>query len=253
MRAPDHETILGGAEGGDDGDGDAGSGEGKGEGDGEAGDGGDDSGGDDAGAGGDDAGGGDGSGDEDAEQNEFLGAPEGDYEITGLPEGVEVDKEVLAALAPVAKEMDLSSTAMSKLAQTYNDKILPHIAEAMQKDVEAQVATIRKEWDAQARLEIEGGIDGDKKIEPLKDKDGEPVYGGKSFAEVTQIAAKAIDRFGGPELRQALEESGFGNHPAMVKMAFLAGTKLKEDTFERGPTGGAPKSDAEIFYGSASS
>jgi hypothetical protein len=256
MRAPDHDaggddTILSGASAGE-GDGDGGSaGEaGEGEGDKDGGEGGGDGAGDDAGAGGDGDGSGDGDGDKAGEQNEFLGAPEGDYEITGLPEGVEIDKTALEALAPVAKEMDLSSAAMSKLAGVYAEQILPHVTETIAKEIEGQAAALRKEWDGQARLEISGGKDADgKTIEPLKDAKGEPVYGGKSFDEVVQVAAKAIDRFGGDDLRQALRESGFGSHPAMVKAFFLAGTKLKEDTFERGGPGASPKTDAEVFYG----
>jgi hypothetical protein len=259
MRAPDHDagtgdgggdTILSGADAGEgDADGDAGE-SGEGEGGKDGGDGDADGAGDDAGAGGDDDGSGDDDGDKAGEKSEFLGAPEGNYEITGLPKDTVIDKEVLDVLTPIAKEMDLSDIAMSKLAGVYAEKVLPHVTDTIAKDIEGQAAALRKEWDGQARLEISGGKDAKgETIEPLKDAKGEPVYGGKSFDEVTQIAAKAVDRFGGADLRQALRESGFGSHPAMVKAFYLAGTKLKEDSFERGGTGGKAQSDAEIFYG----
>ena len=184
------------------------------------------------------------------EQNEFLGAPEGDYTISGLPDGVTVDAEVLGALSPVAKEIGLSDVAMSKLAGVYNEKILPHLQSRVQQDIDSQTMALGKEWDAEARLEIEGGKDKDgKAIEPAKGEDGQPVYDGKSFAEVRQAAAKALDRFAGPELREFLETSKLGNHPALVRAFYRIGRAIKEDGFERGGTEQAPKSRVQKYYG----
>jgi hypothetical protein len=186
---------------------------------------------------------------EDEKPNALLGAPEGDYEVTGLPENVTVDAKALAALTPVAKEIGLSNEGMSKLAGVYQSEILPHVTQQIVSQMENDIAETGREWAAASRMMVEGG----------KDSEGKPVaadeaFQGKSFEEVTRAAAKAIDKFGSPELRQFLEETKMGNNPHMVRFAALAGMAISEDTtFDRGTgRGSAPKSDAEIFYGAGS-
>jgi hypothetical protein len=184
---------------------------------------------------------------EDDKSNALLGAPEGDYEITGLPEDVTVDAKALAALTPIAKEIGLSNEGMSKLAAVYQSEILPHVSQQIVSQMENDIAETGREWAAASRMMIEGG----------KDHEGKPVpadeaFGGKSYDEVIRASAKALDKFGTPELRQFLEETKMGNNPHMVRFAALAGMAISEDmTFDRGSgRGSTPKSDAEIFYGS---
>lgn len=194
---------------------------------------------DDTDRGADGNGGGDGGGGGDtAPENTLLGAPEGDYEIGGLPEGTTIDKEVLDAIVPVAKEIGLSNEGMSKLAGVYAEQVLPHVAAQVVSKIESDIATTRTQWAEELRASVEG-------------ETPDPVYAGAKLADVTRIAAKAIDRFGGEEFRAYLDETGLGNHPAMLKLAFQAGSKIAEDTgFERGGTTSRPKTAAEIFYGS---
>lgn len=177
---------------------------------------------------------------------EFYGAPEGDYEITGLPEGETVDADTLAAITPIAKELNLSSTGLSKLAGVYAEKVLPGVAEQVAAGINAQVAELRAGWATEARTAVQGG----------KDADGNPVaadtvYGGKTLGEVQQVSAKALDRFGGTEFREFLEANGLGNHPQMLRFAYQAGALLSEDTnLDR--TRGAPDKPLtreEKFYG----
>ena len=42
-------------------------------------------------------------------------------------------------------------------------------------------------------------------------------------------AVRAADAFGGPELRQLLEETGLGNHPAIVRTFAAVGKRIAED------------------------
>lgn len=177
------------------------------------------------------------AGEKGAEENALLGAPEGDYEITGLPDGTSIDKVALDALTPVAKEIGLSNVGMSKLAETYASTILPHVTDTIVKDVQAQAANQAKAWDAESRLAVEGG----------KDKAGNPIppspaFDGKPFDEVRAISAKAIDRFAGedaPALRKFLDDSGLGNNQALLRFAYTAGKAIKEDDFVRADTGGS--------------
>ena len=66
----------------------------------------------------------------------------------------------------------------------------------------------------------------------------------KSVNSLTQldanraIAAKAIDKFCGPEVRQILEQSGLGNHPALVRAFVRIGKTISEDSISGAAAGG---------------
>lgn len=165
----------------------------------------------------------------------FYGAPEGDagYEISGLPEGVEIDREALEAVAPVAKELNLSNEGLSKIAGVYAEKVLPAVVANVESEMHRQIAATHSEWANQATQLVQE----------------DPAFEGKKLPEVKSVAAKALDRFGGAEFRKFLDESGLGNHPSMMKFAYLAGSSIAEDTFERGGATTTPKSSVEKFYG----
>ena len=166
----------------------------------------------------------------------FYGAPEaeGAYELSGLPEGTEIDAASLAVITPIAKELNLSNEGLSKIAGVYAEHVLPSVIERVQSELENNITATRAEWETQAK-------------EQLKT---DPAFEGKSLDVVRAMSAKTLDRFGGKEFREYLDETGLGNHPAMLKMAYLVGTQIAEDTsFERGGSVTTPKSSVEKFYG----
>ena len=170
-------------------------------------------------------------------QAKLYGAPEGDYEVTDLPEGMEIDKDALAVVTPIAKELNLSNEGFNKLAGVYAEKIIPGVQAKVTEGIEREVAAKHAEWAGEAQTMIAE----------------DPVFKGKKLAEVQQMSAKTLDRFFGEEMRQFLAETGLGNHPAMVKGMYLIGTQIAEDTtFERGGPSAAPKSRTEKFYGKQS-
>lgn len=204
--------------------------------------------------------------DKEAAKVELFGAPEGDYELTGLPEGMVIDTDALAAVAPLAKEMNLSNDGLSKLAGVYAEKVLPGVLEKATQDFTGSVVAVRRDWDQASRAIVSGGeipasSNAFSLVKGAEVKDGDtviavkvapdPIFGGKSFEQVTAIAAKAIDRFGGPEYREYLKDTGQGNDPRMLKFAYQAGSLIAEDTsFERaGGTPNTPKTREEKYYG----
>ncbi len=72
--------------------------------------------------------------------------------------------------------------------------------------------------------------------------------GGQALARNVAAAGRAIDRFGGPELRRTLEVTGTGNHPEMVRFFVRVGKALAEDGLVRPTHGRQPKSYGETFY-----
>ena len=166
--------------------------------------------------------------------DKLFGAPEGDYEISGLPDDMEIDKAALEAVTPVAKELGLSNEGFSKLANVYATQVMPKVVDGvvdnLQKDISAQHAT----WATESLALVKA----------------DPVFAGKPLTEVQSLAAKSLDRFGGPEFRKFLDDTGLGNHPAMMKFAYMAGTMLSEDTtFERGGKAPSEKARTEKYYG----
>jgi hypothetical protein len=59
--------------------------------------------------------------------------------------------------------------------------------------------------------------------------------GGPNLTATLANCGKAIDKFGGgKELREALEFTGAGNHPAVIKFLSAVGKHISEDTLHVG-------------------
>jgi hypothetical protein len=173
------------------------------------------------------------------EASDLFGAPE-TYELT-LPEGVELDKAVLDIVSPVAKELNLSNAGLTKLAGVYTEAVLPRIEEAFHNQINDQVKETQANWATEAKQAIEA----DKDL-----PEDQRVFDGADLKTVRAVAAKTLDRFGGPEFRAFLDETGIGNRVEMLRMAYLVGKSISEETtFPTSQTATAPKSRAERYYG----
>jgi hypothetical protein len=118
-----------------------------------------------------------------------------------LPEGVEADPTLIEALKGAAKD--------SKGAQALLDTYVAAQAKAVEQQKTAWEQT-QKTW-----------------VESLKtDKD----FGGAQFDANLQTARKAVTRFGSPELKAFLDESGLGNHPEIVRTFARIGKAIAEDS-----------------------
>ncbi|HIF6607538.1 peptidase [Serratia sp. TKO39] len=154
---------------------------------------------------------------EKAEKEKKPAAPE-KYEFTP-PEGQELDANALAVFEPIAKELGLSQEQAQKLVDIY-PQIQQQQAEAWSKQV--------ADWGEQVKA--------DKEI------------GGDKFNASVGAAQRALDQFGNPELREYLNASGLGNHPALVRFCAKVGKAMAEDTFVV-PNQGGQRSAADILYG----
>lgn len=149
-------------------------------------------------------------------------APE-KYEFK-LPEGVEVDAEVMGKLEGIAKELNLSQEAAQKFADLG--------PELLQKWGKTQTEAIQKtqgEW-----------------LEATKtDKE----FGGEKIDANIAVAKKALDTFGTPALAKLLNDTGLGNHPEVIRAFYRAGKAISEDRHVSG--GAAPsgrKDAASVLY-----
>lgn len=68
-------------------------------------------------------------------------------------------------------------------------------------------------------------------------------YGGEAFKANAELASRAVERFASSELKTILNESGYGNHPELVRMFVNIGKAMGEDNFESGNKGGTQNTD----------
>jgi len=136
-----------------------------------------------------------------------------------MPEGVELDKAAADEFTTIAKELKLDQAAAQKLADI--------AAKQAQRQVDAHTALVES-WVEQVKT----------------DKD----IGGDKLDENLSIARKALDTFGTPELRDVLNASGLGNHPAVIKAFVKAGKAISEDKFVAGAAKGNDTDPAKKLF-----
>ena len=151
------------------------------------------------------------------------GAPETYGDFTA-PEGVELASEAVEGFKSIAKELNLSQDAAQKLV----DYHVKHSSEQAEKQATA-FKEMSEGWAAASKA--------DKEI------------GGAEFDKNVAAAGKAIKEFGTPELVSALNTSGLGNHPEVVRVFAKIGKTMTEDNVISGKESSAPpKSAAQIIY-----
>lgn len=158
------------------------------------------------------------------------GAPETYADFTA-PEGYEIDKEALAPMLTVFKDLNLTQDSAQKLLTEYWKM------EQSRADASAQsVLDLRAEWRGQVQKDFGSGLEAAK----------------------TTIS-RAIDTYLDPAdataFREAMNFTGAGDHPAFLKAFHKLAQLVGEGTHVRGgnpsPHGNPksqPKSAAQIMY-----
>lgn len=136
------------------------------------------------------------------------------------PEGYTVDESALGEITGVFKELGLSQEQAQKLVE-YDAKRMAAASspEAQQKAQESAIQAHNQR--------IEGWVN-----ELRQDKE----FGGAQFDANVETAKKAMAAFGSPELKTLLEETGVGNHPALVKAFLKIGKEISEGQLHRTTT-----------------
>lgn len=165
----------------------------------------------------------------DAKLKAETGAPE-TYEDFKLPDGMEMDTEVLGEFKTLAKELNIPQAKAQQLID-FQTQLASKQAEAYH----AAVTKQSQDWAASIK--------------------NDPEIGGANYDKNVESAIKVIQSFGDPALTELLNTSGLGNHPALFKFCHRISSAISEDKFvlpgSQSSTG--RKSDAEVFYGQAKS
>lgn len=148
------------------------------------------------------------------EAEQPQGAPEA-YDLE-FDDGFEIDTDVLEQFQGLAKELGISNEAAQKLIDL-QASLNAKSAEASQQRLEG----LRAEWANQTR--------------------NDPEFGGEHYDANVAVAAKTMQAFGDDSLRQLLNDSGLGNHPALVKFCHRIGKAISEDRLVLPGSQSAPK------------
>jgi hypothetical protein len=137
---------------------------------------------------------------------------------------VEKDETLLKAFTPVAQKLGLKQEQAQELVSLQAAHV-KSLADAQAKAWE----TTMTEWQTTARQDAE--------------------YGGVKFDENLKVASDAVKKYGSPDLIKALEVTGMGNHPEMIRFAYKIGKAMSEGGVV--PSGNPPAGDvdpAKVLY-----
>lgn len=137
-----------------------------------------------------------------------VGAP-AEYADFTMPEGLSLDEAGGNAFKSLAKEANLSQVQAQKLVDLASQQV-SKVLTGYQEQANARIA----QWAEQAKAD--------------------PEVGGPKYAENVQVALEAVSKFGDPELKQAFEEFGLGNHPAFIRAFHRIGKAMGESGFVHG-------------------
>ena len=173
---------------------------------------------------GDDGKGDNDKGNKDGDNPADLIPEDGKYSLT-MPEGVNVDQELLDALGPKFAAKKMTNGEAQELA----DEFIKVQTEREKKRLE--------DWDKT----INGWVDTAKK---------DPDIGGDKWDDTVASARRFADVMGTPGLKEYLNASGGGNHPEVIRVFAKAGELIKEDSppNDNGGGTGQPANAAHTLF-----
>ena len=161
--------------------------------------------------------------DGDGKDEKASGAPE-EYADFTVPDGLPIDADGMAAFKDVARDLGLTQEQAQSLVDLQSGRIQAAVEEQA-----AAWAKRQEDWQADVR----------------KDKE----IGGSEMPARIGVAKKAIAKFGSPELRKVLTETGLGNHPELIRFAYRVGKSIADDSVILPSQPGRRRSAAETLYG----
>lgn len=146
-----------------------------------------------------------------------------------LPEGIKMNDSLVETLTPVLKELNVTQAGFQKLVDAYTPVIQKQVTEAVKahSDNNDRIFNeIKTEWKTQTNKLL-----------------------GAEPAKEIAFAAKVLNKFGDKDVRQMLNDTGVGNHPALVKMLVAIGRSISEDSMPRGTSTVQKSGDGKLEPG----
>ncbi len=169
-------------------------------------------------------------GDEEFTNESLLGNAEGEYidqyDEFKLPDGINVDRNILALATEQFKLLGLSQQQAQGVVN-----LSPQITEAIRGAQQHEWDITTSRWSREVRNDHE--------------------LGGRNFKESIAKAERVLRRFDSDgRLREFLTSTRAGNNPDMIRFLVHIDAALAESSFGRMPGGASDKekSDAELFF-----
>lgn len=141
------------------------------------------------------------------------------------------------------KDSQLSVEKVSEVKEfAKTNKLTNEQAQAILERENAVIAGFKESQQAEYEAETKKWIDAVKSDKEL---------GGEKFKETSEVARRAIEKLGSEAFKKALNDTGLGNHPELIRFAYNVGKILQDDKFEEGQSfkKGGRKSTAEVLFG----
>lgn len=154
------------------------------------------------------------------EEQTEVSEEEEEFELS-LPEDSYLQESDMESMLDFAKEHDLTPDQAQAVLDAKE-----HVYKSFA-DAQAQQSV---DWEKELRIDSE--------------------LGGEHFTAVADRSRKVIQKFGSEKLITQLNESGYGNHPELVRLLNRIGQAMSNDSLTLPSTfSSEPKSMEEIFYG----
>lgn len=139
-----------------------------------------------------------------------------------IPENSSIDDEALERIASFAKEQGLSKDKAQALLELEAKSLT-----AFETKQRESLMQMRKEWVEQVKT--------DKEI------------GGDNFNQSVELARRGLEKFATPEFIKGLTDTGFGDHPEVVRVFARIGKLIGNDKIIMGSSSQGKKLE-DIFY-----
>jgi len=121
-----------------------------------------------------------------------------------LSDDSNLDASDIERISAYAKEKGLSNDAAQEMVAQEEAAIDSYKDSQMQ-----EVEGIRAKW--------------------LEESENDKEIGGEDFKQNVELAKRVIDRFGSDDFKETLKDTGFGNHPEVVRVFVRIGQAMSED------------------------
>jgi len=123
-----------------------------------------------------------------------------------LSDKTSLDDAVLERTSAIAREMGLSNENAQKSLNFVDTEVAAHLARQRE-----SFAKLSATWVGELKADKE--------------------FGGDKYNENVENAKRAVARFGSDSLKVALDETGLGNHPELVRIFSKIGRAMADDKF----------------------
>lgn len=164
---------------------------------------------------------------EDSEDPEEKKEAKADYDSLEKPEDSQLSDDDLERILESSKKEGLSKEAAQKRVEEASS-LLKSFSDRTQQTHQAMV----EQW--------------------AKDSKADKEIGGEKYKESVELARRTVHKFGTKDFLKSLNETGFGNHPEVIRTFARIGRQMADDSLvtDGSTTVHQSKNLADVFYGS---